>query len=627
MPGLVESTTYRVETLYDITDRASDKLKKVEKEAAAAAVSSQRLGSALAAIGGVFVGSRVFGAGKSALIDFNATVQDTKNTIGGMMALATKSDLNDNLARADRLYSNLQRRAATLPGTTAEYVAMAGMITQPIMDAGLRMKDLENLTVATVVGAKSLRVEAGAAARDIDQALRGQYHSVDVFTGKLLGAMGYSGEAGRKKFNALDAQKRASELMKAVDTKQIRQLAEAQGGTFTGVMSTLQDNFEQLAGKVGKPLFEAVTKEIKSWVDWLGKNQAKIDAFAKTVGEGLVSGFRSIKSAAMWVVDHAETLLTIGKVWAGVKVAGMLGGGIGGSIQGLMKFGSGAGGKLDAGGAFGNLGLLAGIGTASYMLTSELMNTTGAAKRWQEIIDPQRAAIERATQATKAWEDAINQSKDRLAKENGAYGTGTFATMRGAESLYRQQLNVLGDVRRQYGVGDNLTMYGKFGGTQGAKDLLASVGLDPSLMGDLDKFKNMEALLSGKISDIHGRSDAAAAMTDQRIREVMAAMPKDLQASIEVKEATQRVMQAMVARMASGQGVLSFVEVWDLLKQGAGTMDNFKGQAKPNVTNIKIDRVEVAAKDPDRWIHELDAKARSMAKAPRGARSSIQGRP
>jgi hypothetical protein len=38
---------------------------------------------------------------------------------------------------------------------------------------------------------------------------------------------------------------------------------------------------------------------------------------------------------------------------------------------------------------------------------------------------------------------------------------------------------------------------------------------------------------------------------------------------------------------------------------------------KPPVTNIKIDRVEVAAKDPDRWIAELDAMVRSGVHAPR----------
>jgi hypothetical protein len=43
-------------------------------------------------------------------------------------------------------------------------------------------------------------------------------------------------------------------------------------------------------------------------------------------------------------------------------------------------------------------------------------------------------------------------------------------------------------------------------------------------------------------------------------------------------------------------------------------------QQEPPVTNIKIDRVEVSAKDPERWIAEMDAMVRSQ-----GARTSLHG--
>jgi hypothetical protein len=64
---------------------------------------------------------------------------------------------------------------------------MAGMLTQPITDAGLGMKDLEDLTVNSVVAAKALGYQWDLAARDIDQALRGQFHATDPFAGKMLG--------------------------------------------------------------------------------------------------------------------------------------------------------------------------------------------------------------------------------------------------------------------------------------------------------------------------------------------------------------------------------------------------------------------------------------------------------
>jgi hypothetical protein len=39
--------------------------------------------------------------------------------------------------------------------------------------------------------------------------------------------------------------------------KQLTQLAAAQGQTFNGALSTLQDTIEQFFGKVGLPLFKA----------------------------------------------------------------------------------------------------------------------------------------------------------------------------------------------------------------------------------------------------------------------------------------------------------------------------------------------------------------------------------
>lgn len=258
------------------------------------------------AVAGYFGGR----AAKGALIDFNSTVEETRNQIAGMMALATHTDLQDNFAQADKTLDSLRQRAAKLPGTTAEYAAMLGTLTQPILDAKLGMQDLEDITVNTVVGAKALGVEAGAAARDIDQALRGQFHSTDVFTGKLLGSIGYKGEEGRARFNAMSAEKRAATLKQALTQKQLTQLAEAQGNTFSGVMSTLQDSLQQFFGKVGLPLFKAITEQIKSWVQWFDDNKEAVDAFAASVAEVLATAFGVLRTAIGVVVDILSVIFS-----------------------------------------------------------------------------------------------------------------------------------------------------------------------------------------------------------------------------------------------------------------------------------------------------------------------------
>lgn len=279
-----------------------------ERAASAGHKSARSWDAAGAALKGwlVYLGAS-FGYEK--LVVFNSTVEDSKNKIAGMLALTKKTNLSDELGNANMLMADLQQRAAKLPGTTAEYVSMLSNITRPIIDAKLSMKDLEDITVGAVVAAKALGVDAGASARDIDQALRGQYHSVDQFTGKLLGSIGYEGEEGRSKFNALSKAKRAEELKRAINQPQIQQLAEAQGKTFSGVLSTLQDSVEQFFGRVGKSLFGGLKGAIEQVNAWLDVHQEKIQQIADVVGDALAGAFDFLGEAIGFVIEKGSPVI------------------------------------------------------------------------------------------------------------------------------------------------------------------------------------------------------------------------------------------------------------------------------------------------------------------------------
>lgn len=257
---------------------------------------------------GVLFGARALG---KALIGFNSNVEDTKNKIAGMLALTKKTDLVDELQNANRLYENLQRRAATLPGTTSEYANMLGMITQPVTDAKLGLQDLEDITVNAVVAAKALGVEWEVAARDIDQAIRGQFKSVDQLTGKILGSVGYKGEEGRARFNAMDSTKRATVLKDALGQKQIKQLAEAQGKTFSGVLSTLKDSLEQFMGRVGIPIFKALGDAIRRANEFLAANKEEVAAVAAAIGGALLVAFEALGEVVSFFVEHSDLAIAI----------------------------------------------------------------------------------------------------------------------------------------------------------------------------------------------------------------------------------------------------------------------------------------------------------------------------
>ncbi len=263
--------------------------------------------TALAGVGAYF-GGKFLG---KALIGFNSNVEDTKTQIAGMLALTKKTNLSDEIGNADMLMGNLQKRAASLPGTTQEYAQMLGMLTQPIMAAGGSMQDLEDLTVNSVVAAKGLGVEWDVAARDIDQALRGQFKSTDQFTGKLLASFGFAGEEGRSKFNKLSKEKRAAVVKEALTQKQIVQLGEAQGKSFSGVMSTLQDAVQQFLGRVGIPLFKALGEIMQRMTAWLSANESSIQAVAKAIGEVLADAFAVVIEVIKFFIDNAELTKSI----------------------------------------------------------------------------------------------------------------------------------------------------------------------------------------------------------------------------------------------------------------------------------------------------------------------------
>jgi hypothetical protein len=269
----------------------------------------------LLAAAGAFFGLR---AGKAALIDFNANVEETKNKIAGMLALTKKTNLTDELTNADRLFANLQRRAASLPGTTQEYTNMLGQLVRPVTAAGLGMQDLEDITVNAVVAAKAFGVQWEVAARDVQQMLQGQ---VTAGENQLAQSLGISTAADRKRFNALSADRRAQEVRAKLTQPQITQLAAAQGQTFSGVTSTLKDAVQQFFGKVGIPLFKALTAAVRSLNGWIERSAESIAALATSIGGALATAFEVVSTVVGFFIDNADLAISLMVALTTVMVA------------------------------------------------------------------------------------------------------------------------------------------------------------------------------------------------------------------------------------------------------------------------------------------------------------------
>ena len=287
----------------------------------------QRAGALAAGLSGVFVylGQQVVRSG----VQFNATLEDSKNKVAGLMALAKNTDFNDELANAGMLMEHLEKAAAKLPGETSQYVEMLSLIAQPVAQAKLGLKELEQLTISATSTALTMHIDPGQAARDIEGALNGVFNSRDRFTGPLLAARGFRGEEGRSRFNALDAGTRAKEVMAAFNAPQLQAMGAALGKSFSGVFSTMMDTWHQFERAIGKPLFERLGEQITKLNAWFDENKAKIGEVAEKIGGVLVVAFDVVVKAIQFFVEHSDLaisiLTAIGLVLAGLAVAWIAG--------------------------------------------------------------------------------------------------------------------------------------------------------------------------------------------------------------------------------------------------------------------------------------------------------------
>ena len=268
------------------------------------------LGSLAKYASGILAGIGFSAAIKSG-VKFNANMEETREQVAGMLALSKKTDLADQYENADSVLKGLQERAKKLPGSLADYTSVLGDITQQITGAGGSMKDLEDITVGAAVAAKSMKVPLEAAARDVNQALMGQFHSVDQLTGRILGSLGYVGEEGRKRFNALSKERRLAVLKEAFTQKQLAQLADAQSKTAAGRWDTFKANIVETLGRVAMPLFKSLSGILATANEWLERNSATVDKIANAIGSALGGALNAIVEVLGFLTSGSDEAIAV----------------------------------------------------------------------------------------------------------------------------------------------------------------------------------------------------------------------------------------------------------------------------------------------------------------------------
>ena len=594
------TTIYDVKTRYLVNDKASAPLKGIGDKAERAGKKTATLKKKL--LGLAAVTAVGFGI-KRALgfaISYNSMLEQTRIKLAGLAGKEGAS-FEDRMRSASKVMSEIERKAVKLPVTFKEIIPMVEDIASPMKQAGLNMAQIGDLAIDATVAAKALNM-TNIASLDVQQAILGTLSTKDRFMKTILGMAKMTTE----EFNAMaraDPSRAARKLTELFRMPQLKQMAKAQEGTFAGVTSALESTFQTILGKVGKPLFEALTAEIKRWNFWISQNGALIKSVAKDVGEGFVSVFKATKAAGSFIVKHKTLLMTMAKGFLIFRAARFGAGFMANFAAGVTMFGkklgtaNGALGKFGGGlqGFIGKLGVVVGALGIFKVALEGLAN----------FID-ERQEERQAKEVKKARVEDIAKS---FLKERA---TGQFRgeEVRSAGWALKDRALMEGFINNQ--------------GTINREAIAKFAGIPESMR---------EAFVSGGKEFIVSRAKEVPLAKEI---ELSGEIVKSLQQLIDLEKVIgEKIITSLEARTAGGffidPGIVAatlgetFGQVAASLGKALGLEPEEKKMARPPGVKIGSITIEVPARDPDRFVHDMSAALEKLNRAPTQAATALRG--
>jgi hypothetical protein len=337
------TTVYDVAIRYEVEDKASHGLEGMAKHAENAERHTMGLKEGLVALGEVFLVGEAFHKGKELFIDWNREIQNMRIQGAAMLQANDLAKTWDQATiSAGKMVDEFNRFAVTSPVTTRELEGMANGVSTAVAQAGGGIKDIVNVTEQGIIAAKAFGMESSMAALQISEAISRGAHVRERFTATLIKTQNMTLE----EFNKLDPTKRVALIEKALNSPAMKNAARAFGDSWDGVWSTLQDKVEITFGHAGHQMFMAIAGEVKAINVWLTDNDALVEQWGAKLGMYLKEGFSHVRSAVAFLVEHKDTLLKVGEVWAASKILGNMGAfsgaGIAGGAGGMGAFFGGA---------------------------------------------------------------------------------------------------------------------------------------------------------------------------------------------------------------------------------------------------------------------------------------------
>jgi len=341
------TTTYLVETIYKTRNESSGPLKAIEGSANRASRSMGGLTSSLRGVATALAGYGVLRAGAQAFVGFNSSIEKSTISLAAQEKLLLGGRWDVAMGHANQLFEDYQQVAKNSVGETKDFLDMHAGIAASAYRAGIGMQQLKEMTIGATIAAAALGERADMVSLDVKQMLSGDVTSRDRTAQVLLASQNVTAEA----FNKMTTKRRNAIVLAALNDPALKSAAKAMGESFAGVTSTLKDNLQIAAGKIGLPLFKAITAEVQKWNAWIEKNPEKIRQFAADFTNALMKGFEMVQKIASFVVDNRELLMSLAKAYLVSKGVGAVVGGLSGvgNITGLLAKIAGSGpGSLGA---------------------------------------------------------------------------------------------------------------------------------------------------------------------------------------------------------------------------------------------------------------------------------------
>jgi prefoldin subunit 5 len=599
---------FTVKTVYEVADKTSKPLDEIAKTAHKThgvieklkhqvehlKESFEGMKKVAETVGVAFLAEKAVEYAKEAFIEYNSELEEHTLILAGLTSAYTGMSIEKSWDRATESLKKYTDQSWESDVPAQELMKVAGQIQGPMLEAGKTIRQVENMTKDLIEVGEVYGVGSGEIGEHIVRAITMGARKRDAFMRGLLSqkSIGVSIEDFNKKTQA----ERADILEKAINSKEMKGVMEKKDETFSNAWGTIKSQMTNLFADVSQPLFHAITEELKEWGHWINNNRQKLEEIAKTVGEGLVTGMRALKDVFKFIYDHSGVLLEIAKVYAAVKIGSIAGKALGG----ITSF-VGEGGIGKTVGKF----LLGGIGKGDLFTSLTYVG----------------AKIQKdGTMVSSAFGRISAAAGPVIAAFAGGYAIGTAIRnwLHKDDAEHARNKNTSEGFLTALNDGDELNRRQRWNIARNA----AHEGLLYK-----NKFSKGYSVDQERLAEGAGRGDEYRAYKSAGIEYV-----KSLQENTAEMKLLKYSQEMGLAELSNAIGIARGSAANAMIDAGAAKIqaqwDKLDGfQAKPPQQNVTINIQQVTAKDPNRWLAEMDDMVARRTRAKTRAKNAWRTSP